>query len=410
MLQEIELPDIPLSKYKDLIDKDTYGKIEKTAKVLAGLRIVHLNTSATGGGVAEILRSLVSLLNSMGLNAKWYLASVDGGFFTITKEIHNFLQGKKGILTEKDKATYLEINEKIAGELSKLEADVWVVHDPQFAATINSFSGLHPAIWRCHVDTSHPNPQVWDFLLPFIQKYDRYVFTIRKYLGSGLSYEKAKIIPPAIDPLNEKNDPLPAETANKLVSRFGVDPDKPLISQISRFDPWKDPWGVIDAYRIVKKEIPDVQLALIGSFAPDDTQAQEILEDIKKYAKKDKDIAILSNLDGVDSVGVNAFQVASDVVVQKSTKEGFGLTVSEAMWKEKPVIGGRAGGIVDQIVDGETGFLVSTVSQTAEKILYLMKETSESARMGLKGKERVRQKYLITRLLLDHLNLYKELV
>lgn len=233
---------------------------------------------------------------------------------------------------------------------------------------------------------------------------------MRKYLGPGLDYEKAKTITPAIDPLSRKNNPLEKGAADQIISRFGLKPNKPLVSQISRFDPWKDPWGVMDAYRMAKKKFPDLQLALIGAFAPDDPEAIEIIADLKKYAKGDSDIYILSNLDGVGDIGVNAFQVASDAIIQKSTREGFGLTVSEAMWKQKPVIGGKAGGIVEQIVDGETGFLVTTVAETAEKVVYFLENPEKVKQMGLKGKERVRHKYLITRLLLDHLKLYEELV
>ena len=233
---------------------------------------------------------------------------------------------------------------------------------------------------------------------------------MRKYIGPDLDYKKARIIPPAIDPLNKKNRPLNLKESDKIVRRYGVSATLPLISQISRFDPWKDPWGVVDAYRIAKREFPTLQLALIGVFAQDDPEAKLIVEDLKKYAKGDPDVFILSNLDGVGNVEVNAFQVASDIVIQKSTKEGFGLTVSEGMWKGKPVIGGKAGGIVEQIEDGKNGFLVTTVAETAEKIIYLLKNPEKANEIGREGRETVRDKFLITRLLLDHLKLYDELI
>lgn len=410
MLQEVILDPIQLSDYKNIISKDTYSEIEKTAKKLAGARVIHLNTSPTGGGVAEILRSLVPLQKGLGLESHWFRGMKNADFFRTTKEIHNYLQGKKGDLTEKERELYLEANAEIAKTLSKLEADLWVIHDPQFVPVIDFHKNLHPSIWRCHIDTSNPNIFVWRFLLPFIQKYDRYIFTMRKYIGPDLDYRRARIIPPAIDPLNKKNAPLDLESADRIVRRYGVSAVLPLVSQISRFDPWKDPWGVIDAYKIAKREFPTLQLALIGVFAPDDPEAKVVVEDLRKYAKGDPSIFILSNLDEVEDIEVNAFQVASDVVIQKSTREGFGLTVAEGMWKRKPVIGGRAGGIVEQIEDGKNGFLVTTAAETAEKIIFLLKNPEKANEIGKHGRETVREKFLITRLLLDHLKLYDELI
>jgi trehalose synthase len=410
MVTSIKLGPIKLSKYANLISAEVFSEIEVLAKKLAGLKVVHLNTTATGGGVAEILHTLVPLLNGVGLKTKWYTIKAQKEFFEVSKQIHNYLQGKKGDLTEDQRQLYLHVNEKIARDLTKINPDVWIIHDPQVAAVIDYHPNLHPSTWRCHIDMSRPNIFVWHFILPFIQKYDRYVFTMRKFIGSGLDFQKAKIFTPAIDPLSVKNRSVSSQQAKSIVSRFGIDLEKPLVSQISRFDPWKDPWGVIDAFRLAKKEINDLQLALIGAFAADDPEANEVVADIKKYAKSDPDIFILSNQDRVFNLEVNAFQMASNVIIQKSTKEGFGLTVSEAMWKGKPVIGGKADGIVGQIVDGETGFLVTTAAQTAEKIVCLLKNPDEAVKMGKKGKERVREKFLTTRLLLDHLKLYDELV
>jgi trehalose synthase len=410
MIQEVKLDPTPLSKYQNLIRPETSTEIEKRAKKLTGLKIVHLNTTLRAGGVAELIRSFVPLQKGVGLDASWYVGREDSDFFGITKEIHNHLQGKKGDLSEEERNIYLEGNKRLAEELNKLKADIWIIHDPQFAAVIQSNGNLHPAIWRCHIDTSHPNIFVWRFLLPYLRKYDRYIFHMRKYIGPDLDYKKARIFPFAIDPLSPKNNPLEKSHADGIISRFGVDPNRPLVSQISRFDPWKDPWGVIDAYRIAKKEYPGLQLALIGAFSPDDPEANEVVEELRIHAKGDKDVFILSNLDGVHHLEVNAFQVASDAVVQKSIREGFGMTVSEAMWKGKPVIGGKAGGIVEQIEEGKNGFLVTTVAQTAEKILYLLGNPEKANEMGKRGKETVRDKFLITRLLLDHLKLYDELV
>ncbi|OGY21073.1 MAG: hypothetical protein A2126_03690 [Candidatus Woykebacteria bacterium GWB1_45_5] len=410
MIEEVKLKQIKLAAYKDLISAEDYAEIEKLAKDLAGIKVVHLNTTSTGGGVAEILLSLVPLLKGVGINADWYTISAPKKFFEITKQIHNFLQGKKGDLSDAQREFYLKVNQEVAADFAAITADIWIIHDPQVAAVIEYHPNLHPSAWRCHIDTSHPNVFVWHFLSTFAQKYDRYIFTMRKYLGPGLDFKKAVVFTEAIDPLNRKNKAISKIKAEKVIERFGLDPQRPLITQVSRFDPWKDPWGVIDAYRVAKKEFPNIQLALIGSFASDDPEAYNIVGDLKKYAKGDPNIFILSNQDGVGYREVNGFQVASRVILQKSTREGFGLTVSEAMWKGKPVIGGKAGGIVEQIADGETGFLVTTATQAAEKIIYLLKNPKIAEKMGRVGKARVREKFLITRLLRDHLRLYDELV
>ena len=408
MIHLVETKTINLVDYKNLIGKESYEEILLSANQLKGLRVLHINTT-TDGGVGEILKTLIPLLKNVGVDASWYIFEKNSAFFKVSKELHNFLQGKKGDLTQEQKSNYLDINTQVAKYLDQKEFDLLVVHDPQPAGVLQFLPKKVKSIWRCHIDTSNPNPDVWNWFLQFLSGYDRYVFTLRKYIGEGIDYEKCRIIHPAIDPLNEKNDPLPLETANETVKKFKVDPENPLVSQVSRFDPWKDPWGVIDAYRIAKTQIPNLQLALVGVFAPDDPEALDIEKDLIKYSKNDPDIHILSNKDGVGPREVNAFQVASSVIIQKSTREGFGLTVSEGMWKEKPVIGGRAGGIVEQIIDGEIGYLVTTAAQTAEKIIYLLENPAEATKMGQKGKERVRQHFLITRMLLDHLKLYKEL-
>jgi len=409
MIQPAETKTINLVDYKNLIGEEKYKEILLFANQLKGLRVLHINTT-TDGGVGEILKTLIPLLKNAGVDTSWYIFEKNTDFFKVSKELHNFLQGKKGNLTQTQKSIYLDINGRVAEELNQKEFDFLVVHDPQPAAVLKFLPKRVKSIWRCHIDTSNTNPDVWNWFSQFLSGYERYVFTLRKYIGSGINYEKCRIIHPAIDPLNEKNNPLPLEVANETVKKFGIDPENPLVSQISRFDPWKDPWGVIDAYRIAKTEVPNLQLALVGIFAPDDPEALDIEKDLIKYSKNDPDIHILSNKDGVGPREVNAFQVASSVIIQKSTREGFGLTVSEGMWKGKPVIGGHAGGIVEQIVDGGTGFLVTTAAQTAEKIIYLLKNPQKAKEMGQKGRERVRENFLITRLLLDDLKLYKELV
>ncbi len=409
MIKEVSVKENSFEKYRAVTDAPLYEEILDLSKSLKGARIFELNATSAGGGVAEMLSSLLPASQDLGLKSKWFSIKGLPEFFELTKQLHNFLQGKKGSLTTSQKDFYLKTNAEIAKDMKSLKSDVWVVHDPQPAATL-SFLPDTKAVWRCHIDTSKPNSGVWNFLRPQIKKYDRYVFSVRRFIGAGLDYEKAEIIPPAIDPFNEKNSEMDALAAKKIAKKFGLDTGRPLISQISRFDPWKDPWGVIDAYRLTKKKFPNLQLALVGFFAPDDPEAAKIMVEIKKYAKGDADIHILSNLDGVGALEVNAFQRASDVVIQKSTREGFGLTVAEAMWKEKPVIGGRAGGITEQIEDGVNGFLVTTAKETADRVGRLLDDEKLSARLGTKGKETVRKKFLLPRLLRDHLKIYKELL
>lgn len=408
--RQSHLKPLDFSQYQSIIHEELFSEIKQKSQALQGKKITHVNATANGGGVAEILTSLIPLLNSLGLEASWYVIQPDKDFFAVSKEMHNFLQGKQGTLSEKDKEIYLKKNREIAAATTKIDTDLWFIHDPQPAAAVAFNPNLHPSIWRCHIDTSYPNPDVWNFLLPFLESYDRTVFTMRRFIGPSLDYTKTRIVEPAIDPLNSKNHHLGREEAQRIVKRFGIDTTKPLVSQISRFDPWKDPWGVIDAYRLAKKTFPGLQLALVGVLADDDPEGQVILADLKKYAGNDKSIFILSNLDGVGSVEVNAFQSASALVIQKSTREGFGLSVAEAMWKKRVVIGGRAGGIAEQIEEGKNGFLVTTAAQAAEKIVWVLEHPKEVAQMEEAAYQSVREKFLTPRLLLNHLNLYLELL
>jgi len=289
--------------------------------------------------------------------------------------------------------------------------DVVVVHDPQPAGLLlyTEGRGARTWVWRCHIDTSTPNPVYWDFLLPFIQPYDAHIFTLSGFVGPGLEPRHLAIIPPSIDPLSPKNAPMPLSQAREVVTRFGVDPGRPLITQVSRFDPWKDPLGVIDAYRLVKAVRSEVQLALVGSIASDDPEGWFYYDRTLRHAGEDFDIHVLHNFHGVGAHEVNAFQTVSQVVVQKSTREGFGLVVSEALWKGTPVVGGNVGGIPLQVMDEETGFLVEDVAECAERVLYLLEHPEEAERMGRAGRERVRQHFLSTRHLADYLRLFATL-
>jgi trehalose synthase len=289
--------------------------------------------------------------------------------------------------------------------------DFVVVHDPQPAGLLHfnvSATSKH-WIWRSHIDTSQPNPAFWDFFIRYVGMYDALIFTMRQYVGPGLEGSHLAIIPPTIDPRWLKNAPIPAEDVNRVIAGFGIDTLRLLLTQVSRFDPWKDPLGVIDAYRLVKQEIPDVQLALVGSMAHDDPEGWFYLDRTLRHAGEDDDIYVLHNFTGVGAFEVGCFQSASDVVIQKSTREGFGLVVTEGLWKSKPVVGGNVGGIPLQVIDGETGFLVESVQACADKTLHLLQKPDEAKRMGKAGREHVRRNFLITRHLRDYLQLFQDL-
>ncbi|HEY75585.1 MAG TPA: glycosyltransferase [Thermoflexia bacterium] len=412
MLQRVDVEEKRLDDYHPIVGEEVIAEIRCLAEPLRSARVVHVNATAYGGGVAEILQTLVPLMRDLGMEAEWQVIEGSDAFFNVTKACHNGLQGMDLPFTDEMKAVWRRYNERNAARFEG-EYDFVIVHDPQPAGLRyyqGDGAGDRPRwIWRCHIDTSHPNPAYWDFFVPYLTLYDAGVFTMEQYVGPGLTFRHLAIIPPTIDPLSPKNRPMEPDRARGIVARFGVDVDRPLITQVSRFDPWKDPLGVIDAYRIVKREVPEVQLALVGSMASDDPEGWTFLDRTIRHAGEDFDIHILHNFHGVGPVEVGAFQTVSDVIVQKSIREGFGLVVAEALWKGKPVIGGNAGGIPLQVIDGQTGFLVDSVKACADRILYLLRHPEESARMGAAGKEHVRRNFLITRHLRDYLALFRRL-
>ncbi len=410
MLNVVSVEPKHLDAYEPIVGSHTLQNIREAAAPLRGKRVVHINATAFGGGVAEILQTLVPLMQDVGLDATWQVISGSDTFFNVTKAMHNGLQGMDIPLTEEMKETWRHYN-RLNAEAFQGSYDFVIVHDPQ-PAGLRHFTGgrggRHWA-WRCHIDTSRPNPLYWDFLAPFLREYEAGIFTMKEYVGPGVSFRHLAIIPPTIDPLSPKNADMSLEEARSIVARFGIDVERPLLLQVSRFDPWKDPLGVIDCYRLVKKHVPEIQLALVGSMASDDPEGWIYYDRTVRHAGEDFDIHILHNFHGVGNREVNAFQRTADVVIQKSLREGFGLVVAEAMWKGKPVVGGRVGGIPLQIVDGETGFLVDSVEACAEKALYLLRHPEDARRMGAAARERVRRHFLITRHLADYLRLFHAL-
>ncbi|ASA77999.1 trehalose synthase [Thermococcus sp. 5-4] len=407
MFQIMELSQKRIEDYSSVAGEDAVSRIMEKGEKLSGTKLAHVNSTAYGGGVAEILSNLVPLMNDIGIRAEWWVLEGSDEFFNVTKSFHNALQGNKNLkLTEEMKNLYIKTNEENAQKTDLTEFDYVLVHDPQPAALIEFYEKKQPWIWRCHIDLSCPNREFWEFLRQYVQKYDRYIFHLPEYVQSDLNPEKTVIMPPSIDPLSEKNMELKESEVLKTLERFDVDPDRPIITQVARFDPWKGVFDVIDVYRKVKEKIPEVQLLLVGVMAADDPEGWVYFEKTLRKIGEDYDVKVLTNLTGVHAREVNAFQRASDVVLQMSIREGFGLTVTEAMWKGRPVVGRAVGGIKFQVVDGETGFLVKGVKDAVEKTLYLLKHPEEAERLGISARERVRENFLITK----HLERYLDLL
>jgi trehalose synthase len=409
VLQPVAVGHKSLADYTHLVGRPLVEEIRELAEALQGLKVLHLSATAFGGGVSEILYTLVPLMRDVGIEADWQIMIGREEFYNVTKLMHNSLQGSEQTISDEEWITYERFNRINALELTD-GWDVIIVHDPQPAAVKQHVpEKARQWVWRCHIDLSTPNPETIERIVPMVRDYDDSVFHLREYVPSalnGASDMEIHICPPAIDPLSPKNMALSPEDAAFVCDQFGIDVDRPLICQVSRFDPWKDPIGVIDAYRAVTQQMPEVQLALVGSMATDDPEGWEFFNSTLEYAQGDEDIKILNNLNNVGAIEVNAFQSQADVVIQKSTREGFGLTVSEALWKARPFIGGDVGGIPLQVKDGETGFLVSSPEECAQRSLEILREPELGKRLARAGKEHVRQHFLTPRLLRDWLRIF----
>ncbi|MSO37781.1 MAG: glycosyltransferase [Acidimicrobiia bacterium] len=411
MLERVPLLEKTLADYETVVGAETIEQIKALAEPFRGARILHINATAYGGGVAELLATHIPLLQSLGINAEWQVMHGSDEFFAVTKAIHNGLQGADVKWTADMARIYLE---KVLDNALLLEGewDYIVAHDPQPAAILSlaGNSGLTSNttkwIWRCHIDLTAANEEVWDFLLPHVRRYDASVFTMPEFVPASLGMERVTIAPPCIDPLSVKNLEFPDAFVTEICKQYGIDTTRPIMCQVSRYDPWKDPVGVIDAFRIVREQMPDAQLVLAGSMATDDPEGFQVWEQVEKARGHDRDIHLLSNIQQVGNVQINAFQRAADVVVQKSIREGFGLTVSEGLWKGRPVIGGRTGGIVLQIRDGDNGYLVDTIEECAQRTIELLADPERADKMGASGKEHVRKNFLSTRELVDWLGLF----
>jgi trehalose synthase len=408
LLQPVSVGHKALGDYRHLIGRALVDEIQTLAEPLKGKRVLHVSATAMGGGVSEILYALVPLMRDAGLDAEWHIVIGREEFFNVTKMLHNALQGNPQGLTKSDWEIFDRYNELNARELEG-DFDFVIVHDPQPAALRMHLDGVAGRwIWRCHIDLSTPNAEVLDRLIPLIRPYDCKVFHLESYVPANVD-GKVEIVPPAIDPLSPKNMALSPEDAAFVCDQFGVDVDRPLLCQVSRFDPWKDPLGVIDTYRVVKEEIETVQLALVGSMATDDPEGWDFFQRTIEHAAGDEDIKILNNLNNVGAIEVNAFQSQADVVLQKSLREGFGLTVSEALWKGRPTVAGNVGGIPLQIADGITGFLVDSPEEAAKDSVQILDDPEFGKQLGRAGKEYVRTHFLTPRLLRDWLRIFTDL-
>ena len=411
MLQEVALGHKTLTDYTHIVGKELTEEIRSLAERLKGKRVLHVSATAFGGGVSEILYTMVPLMRDVGLDAHWHVIFGKEEFFEATKLLHNSLQGAEETLSEEQWAVFDEINQMNAEGLQG-EWDVVIVHDPQ---PIGLRRGAREKgrqwVWRCHIDLSTPNPAPIERLLPMIEEYDASVWHMEQYVPTNMGRHRdaVRIVPPAIDPLSPKNMAFSPEDAAFVCRQFGIDVDRPLITQVSRFDPWKDPIGVIDAYRQVTEQVPEVQLAMVGSMATDDPEGMEYFQKTFEYAGGDDDIKILSNLNNVGAIEVNAFQSQSDICLQKSIREGFGLTVTEALWKGRPTVAGNVGGIPLQIEDGVSGYLVNSPQECAERCLGILGDPELGKDLGRQGKAHARRHFLTPRLLRDWLGLVGEL-
>lgn len=394
-----------MEQYAQAAGEDVVDHLHQLAASLKGMQVVHVNSTRAGGGVAEILHKLVPLMRELGLETRWETITGDETFFQCTKRIHNGLQGHRLPLDQAQIDSYRSISADNAARLRPIleAADVVFIHDPQPAALLDLCPNRKGRwIWRCHIDMSHPYRPVWRFLRPYVNNYDASIFSLAGF-AQPLDHPQY-LIPPSIDPLSEKNRELPETRIAAARATFGLDPERALISQISRFDRFKDPLGVIEAYRLVKRFVPGIQLVLAGGTASDDPEGMAVLAEVREAAGADPDLHVL-DLPPDSHEQINALQRASDIVLQKSLREGFGLTVTEAMWKQRPVIGGDTGGIRLQVIDYHTGFRVNTPEGAALRVRYLLHAPAVREAMGLKARQYVRENFLLTRQLREYLTL-----
>ncbi len=405
------LPSKSINDYKGVVGEHEIDKLIVMAEKIRGYSITHVNSTSFGGGVAELLYSLVPIMNSLGIKTEWEVIEAPNDFFVITKKIHNALQGAQINLTSHEKEYYLKINRENVEKILRLRGDYIVVHDPQPLAIKRYYTGEEKEwIWRCHIDLSSPYRPVFEFILSLLNSYRASIFHLNEFIHPEIPTPIKYVSPPSIDPLSDKNRELSETDIERILHKYDIDPEKPIIVQVARFDPWKDPLGAIDVYRLVKEKIPDVQLLLVANMAHDDPESWIYYEKTVRHAGEDYNIYFLTNLVGVGPLEVNAFQRAATVVLQLSIREGFGLAVTEALWKKKPVIARPSGGIKLQVIDGVTGYLVKTVKEAAEKTIYLIKHPEIRIKLGENGYRHVLENFIVTKHIERYLRLFNSLL
>ena len=410
MPQLVDVGHRSLEAYRGTAPDAILDDLRTKAQELHGARVLHLNATAYGGGVSELLRSVVPLLVDLGIAAEWRVIHGDARFFELTKQLHNGLQGSSAPPTEGQWSLYERMLQDNARELVNERYDYVFVHDPQPAGVLalHGSRGAH-WVWRCHIDTSEPNRETWAGFRRYLEGYDAAVFTMDEFVPADLPIDRVEVIPPAIDPLSPKNFDIPDSIARGVVEQLGLPLGQPLVTQVSRFDPWKDPLGVIEAYRLAREVHPQLRLALVGSMALDDPEGWAVYDEITGVTQDDPLVNLFTNLTGVGNIEVNAFQRLSDICIQKSIREGFGLVVSEAIWKRTPMVAGRAGGIPLQMADGAGGVLVDSVEECARAIVDLLDDPQRAAARAERGRERVAEYFLTPRLVLNELALLADL-
>ena len=410
VLSTVDIPARRLEDYAADAGEEAVERLRAAAEPLRGARILQINSTSYGGGVAELLITHVALMRDLGIDAHWGVLEGTDDFFQVTKAVHNGLQGMAVEWTPAMERIYWE---RVRANAAELDAGSWdhvFIHDPQPAGILPVLeeTGARAGCWtwRCHIDVSRPHAPVWESFEPMVNRYDAAVFTMEAFAQPGVTRPRLAFVPPSIDPTSEKNRPVDDSVVEEVLRRYYVDPDRPLAVQVSRFDPWKDPIGVIDAFRLAREHVPGLQLVMAGSMAADDPEGMEYLTMTRVHAGPDPDIHLLTDAEGVFAAEVNAFQQGADVVIQKSTREGFGLVVSEGMWKRRPVIGGNVGGITLQIEDGVNGFLVDSPDACAARLEELMNDAALREGMGEAARERVRDRFLSLREVQDYLELF----
>lgn len=400
---------VPVEKYIDIVGDETIARLYRKAGNLYGKRAFYLNSTFAGGGVAEILDHLIPMLNEIGVDAGWRILHGDSEFFEVTKKMHNSLQGGEIKITPEEREHYLRANEGYS-KYTHITHDCVMVQDPQPLPLIRFYRKKQPWIWRCHIDIANPEPELWNFLKQTLLKYDMVIVSSDIYKREDLPVEQ-RVIHPAIDPLCAKNAHMSDSDLAKMVDKIGIPTDKPIVTQVSRMDPWKDPEGVLEVFKKVKKKV-DCRLLFCYDYATDDPEGVRIHNKVREKAKDLIERGDVLFVQGSNDFIVNAVQRTSSVLIQKSIKEGFGLTVTEALWKGRPVVASTAGGIPMQIKDGYNGYLIDPLDYDgcAERVIEYLKHPDHADEMGRHARESVREKFLITRLLEDHLDLLTDLL